>query len=152
MTIAAASLLVTAATASAHDRSGHSEGHGRTALYSFDWQVSRDSDGRVQGYFTAKATSPADVLVAPQGPATCVDFVGNKVGFLYPIQDNSRPAVAKGQYVLITGEDNGGKGRDRTGFVGPAPKEFFHGCQPDAAPLAVDGRVHVDDREQTPGD
>jgi hypothetical protein len=141
---AGTALLITAGTASAHDRSGHSEAHGKTVIASFDWHISRDGDGRSHGYFTATATEPAGVLVALAGPATCVDVEGNKVGFLYPIEDHSRPFLLRGQYVMVTGVDNGGNGRDRMGFLGPAPEEVFHGCRPGLAPLAVDGHIRVD--------
>jgi hypothetical protein len=141
---ATATLLVAAGTASAHDGSGQSEAHGKTVINSFDWHVSRDGDGHADGYFKARGTPPSNILVKLAGPATCVDFEGNRVGFLYPIEDHSRPFILKGQYILITGEDNGGHGRDKLGFVGPAPREFFHGCRPGLAPLSVDGHIAVD--------
>lgn len=143
--VSATMLLASAGIASAHDESGRSEAHGKTVLASFDWHVSRDSDGAAHGYFRSKSTSPFDPLIHLQGPATCVDIEGNRVGFLYPIEDSSRPFLIKGQYVLITGEDNGGHGRDKMGFLGPAPKEFFPGCAPGVAPLSVDGHIAVHD-------
>jgi hypothetical protein len=143
--VVAATLLVAAGTANAHDTSGHSDAHGKTLINSFEWHVSRDGDGRPDGYFKTKGTPPTDVLVMLAGPATCVDFEGNRVGFLYPIEDHSRPFILKGQYILITGEDNGGHGRDKLGFVGPAPRGFFQGCRPGLAPLSVDGHIAVDD-------
>ena len=142
---AAAALLLTAGTASADDGSGRSEAHGSTAIASVDWHVSRDGSGHAKGYFEGVATQPGGALVDLKGPATCVEFDGNKVGFLYPVEDDSRPFLLKGQYVLITGEDNGGHGRDKMGFVGPAPKEFFPNCRPGLAPLTVDeGHISVD--------
>ncbi len=142
---AVAALLLTAGTASARDGSGRSEAHGKTAIASFNWHVSRDGSGHAKGYFEGVATQPGGALVDLKGPATCVEIAGNKVGFLYPVEDNSRPFILKGQYVLITGEDNGGKGRDKMGFVGPAPKEFFPNCSPSFAPLSVsEGHISVD--------
>ena len=108
---AAAVLLVTGGTASAHDGSGRSEANGTSPIAIFNWHVSRDSDGRAHGYFHGKAPYGGDILVSLEGPATCVDIEGNKVGFLYPVVDRSRPFFLKGQYILITGVDNGGGGR-----------------------------------------
>jgi hypothetical protein len=132
-------------TASARDRSGSSEGHGRFALASFNWHLERDSDGRVSGYFKAVATQPGGLLVAPQGPVTCAEFDGNKVGFLYPLEGATRPCLLKRTYIMITAEDNGGHGRDKVGFLGPAPREAFPGCQPGFTPFAVtSGHTRVD--------
>jgi hypothetical protein len=112
----------------------------------FHWHLSRDSDGHVHGYFEKGALpKPGDALLSLQGPVTCADFEGNRLGFLYPVEDKSRPFFAKGQFVLISAEDNGGHGRDRVGFYGPAPREFFHGCKPVFAPFPVtSGRIHID--------
>jgi hypothetical protein len=142
---AVTTLLVAVGTASAHDGSGHSEARGTTAINSFEWHVSRNGHGRPEGYFKAKGTGPSAVLVSLRGPATCVTFEGNKVGFLYPVEDNSRPFLLQGQYIQITGEDNGGHGRDKLGFVGPAPREFFQGCRPGLALLSVTGHIAVHD-------
>jgi hypothetical protein len=142
---AAAAVLAITGTAIAHDGSGRSEGHGTFALGSFDWRFQRDSDGHVSGYFKAVATQPAGILVAPQGRVTCASFEGNKVGFLYLLEGNTRPAVAKGTYILITAEDNGGHGRDKVGFLGPAPKAAFPGCDPSLTPFnVISGHTRVD--------
>jgi hypothetical protein len=138
-------LAVGGGIATARDGSGSSEGHGTFALASFKWHVERDSDGHVSGYFKAVGTQPAGLLVAPQGRVTCAEFDGNKVGFLYVLEDNTRPILAKGTYILITAEDNGGHGRDKVGFVGPAPREAFPGCQPSFTPFSVtSGYTRVD--------
>ena len=138
---AAAVLLVTGGTASAHDGSGRSEANGTSPIAIFNWHVSRDSDGRAHGYFHGKAPYGGDILVSLEGPATCVDIEGNKVGFLYPVVDRSRPFFLKGQYILITGVDNGGGGRDRMGFQ---PELLSQGCHPSVAPFPVSGRIQVD--------
>lgn len=131
---AGVALLSITGVAIAHDGSGSSEGHGTFALATFNWHFDRDSDGHVSGYFKAVATQPGGIFVAPQGPVTCAVFEGNKVGFLYPLEDNTKPAIAKGTYILITAEDNGGHGRDKIGFLGPAPKAAFPGCSPNLSP------------------
>ena len=142
---AAAAVAITTGTAAAHDGSGISEGHGRFAAAQFDWHLKRDSDGHVSGYFKGVATQPGGLLVAPEGPITCARFEGNKVGFLYPLEDNTRPFILKSQYIMIVGEDNGGHGRDKIGFIGPAPKVAFPGCEPGPTPFNVfQGHVHVD--------
>jgi hypothetical protein len=140
--IAAAALI--AGSASAHDKSGHSESSAKSFGAPFYWHVTRDSDGHVHGYFQKGALpKPGDAVLSLQGHVTCADFEGNKVAFLYRVEDKSRPFLAKGQYVLITGEDHGGHGRDRVGFYGPYPKPF--GCKHLPAPFPVtSGRVHVD--------
>jgi hypothetical protein len=139
---ATATLLVTTGTANAHDRSGHSHAHGSTPIADFDWHVSRDSHGRAHGYFKGKAPDGAALLISLEGPATCVDIEGNKVGFLYPVEDHSRPFLLKGQSILITGVDNGGHGRDKMGF---SPIGFFHDCHPSIAPFPVtSGHIEVD--------
>ena len=125
--LVAAAMLVTVGTATAHDGSGESRAHGMSPIASFDWHVSRDSDGHPHGYFRGKAPYGLDVLIALEGPATCVDIEGNKVGFIYPVTDHSRPFILKGQYILITGEDNGGNGRDKMGFQ---PTTSATGCSP----------------------
>ena len=139
--VTAASVLTTVGTASAHDGSGHSEAHGTSPIAIFDWHVSRDSDGRAHGYFKGRAPYGADVLVSLEGPATCVDIEGNKVGLLYPVVDHSRPFLLRGQSILITGIDNGGHGRDRMGFQ---PAAIFHSCHPSVAPFPVSGRITVE--------
>jgi hypothetical protein len=108
------------------------------------WHVTRDSDGHVHGYFKKGALPPpGDAVFALQGHVTCAKFEGNKVSFLYRVEDKSRPFLANGQYVLIVGEDHGGHGRDRVGFYPAYPKQF--GCKLLPAPLPVtSGRVHVD--------
>jgi hypothetical protein len=145
--LAAAVTLSLAGVGTAHatDRSGSSDARGKTAVDSFVWHVRRDSSGRSEGYFSAQAIMPANLLLALQGPATCVDIEGNAVGFLYMISDNSRPSALRGQYILYTGIDNGGGGRDRLGFVGPAPRAVFGGCspRPQTATLPVDGHIAV---------
>jgi hypothetical protein len=139
---ATATLLVTTGTANAHDRSGHSHAHGSTPIADFDWHVSRDSHGRAHGYFKGKAPDGAALLISLEGPATCVEIEGNKVGFLYPVEDHSRPFLLKGQSLLITGVDNGGHGRDKMGF---SPIGFFHDCHPSIAPFPVtSGHIEVD--------
>jgi hypothetical protein len=140
-TATAATLVFTAGTASAHDNSGRSEGHGMSPIAIFDWHVSRDSDGRAHGYFKGKAPYGASLLISLEGPATCVKIEGNKVGFLYPVRDRSRPFLLKQQYILISGEDNGGHGRDKMGFQ-PSASSF--GCTPSATPFPVSkGHISV---------
>jgi hypothetical protein len=146
--VAATALLVTAGTASADDRSGHAEGHGRILTNSFDFHVRRDSDGHVHGYFKAVATAPFGILIAPEGPVTCAEFDGNKVGFLYPLRDETRPFFAKGQYIMIVAEENV-HGPDKVGFLGPAPRAAFPGCNPDFPPAmpiqpVISGHIDVD--------
>jgi hypothetical protein len=112
-------------------------------IASFDWHVSRDSDGRPHGYFRGKAPYGLGALVSLEGPATCVEIEGNKVGFIYPVQDRSRPFILKGQYILITGEDNGGNGRDKMGFQ---PTTSSSGCSPSVDLLPVtSGHIAVHD-------
>lgn len=137
-------LFAASGTASAHESDDNSaSGSGRTALFAFEFDVHRDSDGKAHGYFSAKATSPADTLIAPQGPATCAAFDGNKVGFLYPLEDNSKPAALKGQVILITAQDNGPGQTDAIGFLGPAPAAAFPDCHPNVATMPVDGNIKV---------
>lgn len=76
---------------------------------------------------------------------SCAEFDGNKVDFLYPLEDNPRRILLKGTYILIPAEDNGGHGRDKIGFVGPAPREAFSNCHPSATPFDVtSGHTRVD--------
>jgi hypothetical protein len=143
--VVAVLVAVCGGTASARDGSGSSEGHGTFALSSFKWHLKRDSDGHVSGYFKGVGTQPAGLLIAPQGPVTCAEFDGNKVGFLYPLEDNTRPFLLKGTYILISAEDNGGHGRDKIGFLGPAPREAFPDCHPSFTPFDVtSGHTRVD--------
>lgn len=133
-------------TASARDGSGTSEGDGVFALASFKWHLERDSDGHVSGYFKAVGTQPAGLVVAPRGRVTCVEFDGNRVGFRYRLEDSTRPSLLRGTYIMITAEDNGGHGRDKLGFLGPAPEPaFLGGCKPGLAEFPVtSGYTDVD--------
>lgn len=137
-----AAVLVTG-VASAASRGAHATASGSTLVASFTFDV-RNDGGRPSGYFTATPTPPANLLIALQGPATCVDIEGNKVGFIYPIQDGSRPDAIKGMGVLVSAVDNGPGNTDFMGFVGPLPLAAFHGCAPGLAPLAIKGDVTVD--------
>lgn len=73
------------------------------------------------------------------GPITCLQVQGNRAGFIYPIDDSSKPEAARGKAVLIWVEDNGPTG-DKMGFFGPAPLDQLNfGCAPGPTPLAVTG-------------
>lgn len=141
---ATGTLLVSTGTATAHTEAGHAEGSGSTVLYSFDFHAYRDFDGRPGGYFEAKATSPADALSAPRGPVTCVEIQGNRVGFLYSIEDGAPVDLLFKDYVeMITAQDNGPGHSDIIGILGPAPAAAFPNCHPSLAYLLVDGDISV---------
>ncbi|MGQ0466711.1 MAG: hypothetical protein ACT4QG_15470 [Sporichthyaceae bacterium] len=90
-----------------------------------------------------QATNP---LVDFKGPITCLHVDGNRAGFVYPIEQGSKPEAAVGQAVLIFIEDNGDSG-DKMGFVGPAPASSFGSdCAPGPTPVAItEGGVTVRD-------
>lgn len=143
---ASAALLATGAfdgsgaTASAHeDRGETATGDGATPLFTFKFHVHRDSAGRPSGYFTAAGVGPTGALIAPQGPVTCVEFDGNKVGFLYPLEDKTRPALLRdsGTAIMITAQDNGDGRLDSMGFLGPLPTSAFPGCKPNVTTMPV---------------
>jgi hypothetical protein len=51
----------------------------------------------------------------------------------------------QGTYILISAEDNGGHGRDKIGFLGPARRDAFPNRQPGFTPFNVTSghtRVH----------
>lgn len=91
------------------------------------------------------ADNPA-VGIDFNGPITCLHVEGNRAGFLYPIEDGSKPEAAVGQTVLISIEDNGTRG-DKIGFVGPGPvDQLLDGCAPGPTPFKVaEGGVTVHD-------
>jgi hypothetical protein len=142
---ASAALLATSAidgssAALAHeDRGTTATGDGATPLFTFKFHVHRDSDGRPSGYFTAAGVGPTGALIAPQGPVTCVEFDGNKVGFLYPLEDKTRPALLRGSgtAIMITAQDNGDGHLDTMGFLGPLPTSAFPGCKPTLTTMPV---------------
>jgi len=121
-------------------------GRGATSAFSFDFHVSEGRGGPrdAHGYFRATGTPPSNTFIAVQGPATCVDVQGNRVGFLYPIAPGSRPAAFVGQNVLITAVDNG---PGRQGTIGLLPVGIDPGsCAPNASTLPVtSGEVTVHD-------
>ena len=130
---AAATAVLATGTAAAHDKSGHSEAHGVSPFADFQWNVSRDSDGHAHGYFQGMGQFGASFLFKLKGPITCAQFEGNTVRFVYRVE-NSNPLVLDQQYILITGVDNGGHGRDRMGFQ---PATSAHGCVSSIAPAPV---------------
>ncbi|MCD2197088.1 hypothetical protein LQ327_27325 [Actinomycetospora endophytica] len=116
----------------------HGTGTGPGLSFSFDVTEHGADPHAASGYFRAALTPPAGALIAPQGPATCVDVRGDSVGFLYPLADGTRPAAVPLTSILITAHD-GGPGRpDSIGFVGPLPTAAFAGrCAPAVAFLPV---------------
>lgn len=98
-----------------------------------------DSDDDVMGDFRGEAAAPLGGFVALAGPITCLHVDGNRAGFLYPVEDDSKPTLLKGQFVLITVEDGGPGASDHMGFTGPGPKSLFPNCDPQVAPLEVTG-------------
>jgi hypothetical protein len=130
--------------------SGHDsvEGDGVFALgkFTFEGRTTSDDPRSATGYFKADPTAPADALLALRGPITCIVVDGNRAGFLYPVQDDSRPALLKSTAVLISLEDGGPGGTDHIGFVGPAPTATFPNCNPGPTPFDVtSGDVTVHD-------
>lgn len=147
VTAAAALLSVTGVASAAQDGGGTATGKGTNALFSFEFDVAQNSaDPRdAEGYFRAAGVPPSDLLIAPQGPATCVEVRGNTVGFLYPLAEGSRPAALEGSNVLITAVDNGPGHPDAIGFVpvGIDPG----GCAPNLATLtSTSGDIVIEDR------
>ena len=136
--VATAALLVgSAAVASAAGEGGTVVGKGTNALFSFDFSViQRSADPRdAAGDFRAAGVPPSDLLIAPKGPATCVDVRGDTAGFLYPLDEASRPAPLQGQNILITVKDGGPGGQD---FIGFLPVGIDPGtCAPNVATLPV---------------
>lgn len=134
---ALAGVLLTAGSANAQDGSGQSEAEATTSLAIVHWKVSRNGDGEISGFFDGNGgpTLRGRALLPPNtnhlfGPAVCIEFDGNKVGFVYRFDSGSTPTALNGQYAMIIGVDNGGNGRDRLGFIGPGPRELFPGCRP----------------------
>jgi hypothetical protein len=112
---------------------GTATGNGAVPGFSFDFHVHQNGASATKGiggYFKAKLIAPAGTLIAPQGPATCVDVQGNRVGFLYPLKKPSRPGTLDGTVIFITAVDGGPGHPDRLGFIGPAPAEAFPSCHP----------------------
>ena len=85
------------------------------------------------------AWSAENQFIDFSGPITCLTVEGNRAGFIYPIDDESKPEAARGKAVLIWIEDNGATG-DKMGFFGPAPlEELNFGCAPGPTPLDITG-------------
>ncbi|MBW0102779.1 hypothetical protein [Pseudonocardia sp. KRD291] len=145
--VTAAVMVVGAGAAQADgDGGGTAVGEGSNGLFTFAFSVEQGSEDTrdASGDFEAAGVPPSDLLIAPQGPATCVDVRGNTAGFLYPVNEEGRPAVLKGQNILITVVDGGPGGQD---FIGFLPTEIDPGtCAPNAAPLPVlSGDIVVED-------
>lgn len=141
-----AALLFSGVAAADGHGGGTATGSGSTPLFTIDFDVTQHSADPTdaEGYFAAEAIPPAGGLIAPQGPATCVDVRGDKVGFLYPLAEGSRPAALVGQFILITAQDNGPGRQDAVGFLGPAPEAAFPGCAPNVATLPLtEGDIEV---------
>jgi hypothetical protein len=148
--LTAAGVLVSNGLARAsEDRGASAQGRGSTPFFSFTFRVHRDGDGQQGGYFEAKLSQPLGGVIAPRGPATCVDFRGNKVGFIYPLEEGTKPELVadKGLAIMVTAQDNGPGKQDAIGFVGPAPTAAFVGCAPTVAEIPVtsgDIEIHHD--------
>jgi hypothetical protein len=148
--LTAAGVLVSNGLATAsEDRGASAQGRGSTPFFSFTFRVHRDGDGEQGGYFEAKLSQPLGGVIAPRGPATCVDFRGNKVGFVYPLEEGTKPELVadKGLAIMVTAQDNGPGKQDAIGFVGPAPSAAFVGCAPTVAEIPVtsgDIEIHHD--------
>jgi hypothetical protein len=73
-----------------------------------------------------------------------VEVEGNRVGFLYSIEDGAPvDQLFKGQVEMITAQDNGPGHSDAIGILGPAPAAAFPNCHPNLAYLPVDGDIDV---------
>jgi hypothetical protein len=112
---------------------GTAHGTGTAPGLSFSFDVTEHGSDlhSASGYFRATLIQPAGTLIAPQGPATCVDVRGDTVGFLYPLVDGTRPTALPFASILITAHDGGPGHKDSVGFVGPLPTAAFGGkCAP----------------------
>lgn len=75
---------------------------------------------------------------------TCVEIEGNRVGFLYSIEDGAPvDQLVKGLVEMITAQDNGPGHSDTIGILGPAPAAAFPNCHPSLAYLPVEGDIDV---------
>lgn len=159
-TVVAAAALTIVGTGTAMADSDHGgdpgSGHGRaygegTAAggLPFSFEVRRNTDGRVSGYFKGALLIKGNPAFAPEGPATCVSIQGNRVGFLYPLEGNTQPGLIadKGLAILISVQDNGPGQKDGAGFLGPLPiAAFGNGCDPGPTVLPItEGDVVVKD-------
>jgi len=144
--LASAAMAVALPVGAAHGAADRDEvsGKGKSAIAAFEFagfnlgtSPDKPSGGKWQ------ATNP---LVDFRGPITCLHVEGNRAGFVYPIEEGSKPESAVGQAVLIFIEDNGDSG-DKMGFLGPAPaSSFANGCAPGPTPVAItEGGVTVQD-------
>lgn len=143
LVVAAALILAGTGVAQASPPTGsggtaHGTGTAPGLSFSFDVTEHGADPHAASGYFRAALVQPAGTLIAPQGPATCVDVRGDTVGFLYPLVDGTRPTALPFTSILITAHD-GGPGRpDAIGFVGPLPTAAFGGqCAPSLPFLPV---------------
>lgn len=137
--VAMATVMVAGAGLAQADGSGGGTviGEGTNALFSFEFAVEQHSEDTrdASGDFRAAGVPPSDLLIAPKGPATCVDVRGNTAGFLYPLEEGSRPAPLVGQNILITVVDGGPGGQDAIGFL---PTAIDPGsCAPNVATLPL---------------
>lgn len=119
---------------------GTAHGAGATPLFSFSFDVTEHGANprAADGYFRATPIPPVDSVLAPQGPATCVDVRGDTVGFLYPLAAGTKPAPVPAASILITARDGGPGHPDSIGFVGPLPTAAFGGqCAPNIPTMPV---------------
>ncbi|HEY2194437.1 MAG TPA: hypothetical protein VGH76_19375 [Actinomycetospora sp.] len=129
------------AAAAPPDGSGgtaHATGTAPGLSFSFDVAEHGADPHAASGYFRAALVQPAGTLIAPQGPATCVDVRGDTVGFLYPLVDGTRPTALPFTSILITAHDGGPGHPDAIGIIGPLPTAAFGGrCAPSVPFLPV---------------
>jgi hypothetical protein len=91
------------------------------------------------GTFDAWTSGGATTLMHLQGPVTCLDVRGNRVGLFYPI-DRSEPSLFSklhtGVFIFMTVDGNGHA--TAVQFL-PVPVRKVTGCAPQAALLPASG-------------
>jgi hypothetical protein len=89
------------------------------------------------GNFIAHATVGSLTLMTLQGPVTCLDVRGNRMGLFYPVKSSNPPLFAQlngGVFVYLT-LDNAGKPQF-SGFL-PVPFTKVSSCAPGLALMPV---------------
>lgn len=136
--VVAAAPLLTAAAAPGEKTSAD----GISSIGPARWDIKAGRDGELTGNFSGALTLGTDtVFFAPEGSPTCLTVEGNKVAFIYRVEEQPEP-----QAIYVTAEEGKDGAPHHIGFAGPGPIADFPACPIGPAPLEFTGDLDITDK------